>query len=176
MPISVITPAGVFKQPEELRMLVASSASFQARVGAVDQTSAMESVHTYAALTDFDQVAPMAVISGHEMGRANAGVGSWHTSGSLRLMFELNYDLPTTAQLYENQKVQFLNEIATFMQEMEANERTDNALNPGETFLNVTRYTLTQEPWMEAVAEQALPAVNATPEVIWSCQFAVEFA
>lgn len=177
MPLSVTAASGIFAQLEAMRQLVAASATFQRKVGAATQLEAMEHAHTFEAVTEFGQTPPNAIITSPDQTRTNNGIGSWHTTGSLRLCLEFTYDMPSTAQEYENQKVEFLNDLSDVMSEIEAKERQDNPLSPGFSYLNVTSYSIAVEPFMSAIAEEDLPDLDEgdVNKSLWSVVFQVEY-
>ena len=119
MPVSLITPVGIHKQPEAMRKLVAASTTFQGIVGAANQTDAMEYALTYQAMEDYNQIPPMAVIDGDNLKRTNYGVGNWKTEGNLEIAFYLTDDLPQNATEYEDSKIRFTNNLANIWSDIE---------------------------------------------------------
>lgn len=172
-----VTQTGIFKQPQRLAYLLASSATWKALCGVATDALALPFIHVHAAQQD-PAVFPRSVCGWQDadhLGRRKTTRDDWQLSGTLTMSIELS--VPST---YAKRSVDahnwFMNQVGAIIAEMEVNAGKGEPVT-GETHLNVTAFTRIDGPWEYADEEVEVldPELYSQTHVFWMV-FSVEFS
>jgi hypothetical protein len=146
-----VVQTGIFRQPQRLAYLLASSATWKTLCSVSTDADALKYIHvrlanegdgSYAALR------PRAICSVQDadhFSRRKTGRDAWSAEGTLTMSIEL--DIPGTyAAKSEDAHNWFMNQVGAIISELETNAGKGEPVT-GETHLNVTSFNRVDGPW-----------------------------
>jgi len=175
MPPTLAPTGSLGKSLANLAWLVASSATFQTLVGALDATSAMGSVYVEA--DDLGAAPrPRAIVFFHEYRREKIALSTFAVRGSLFLSFEFPpsaaYAPPAGTGNVWDEYLEFCNRADAIVAEMEALQgQGSTGYLAGESYLSVSEFELLDGP--SAIPETKGIGAAEARDYFFGCTFAV---
>ena len=172
-----VTQTGIFKQPQRLALLLASSATWKTLCNVLTDTDALPFIHVHVAKQD-PAVFPRSVIGWQDadhIARRKTARDEWTLTGTLTMSIELSVP-GIYAKLSADAHAWFMNQVGAIISEMEVNAGQGQPVT-GETHLNVTSFARIDGPWEYADEEVEVldPESYSQTHVFWMV-FSVEFS
>ncbi len=168
------------EQLDLLRVLVASSSTFQTLTGSATVAAAKMRVAGHEALDDeYDGEIvtqyPRAIVSdGGVIQRERQGTGCWGGNGSLFLLFQIT--TPTDKVSSLSQREWFVDKASSIMREMEVIADSRAAPSGYSTsHLYIHRYRRTAGPNAVPAVDREHEESNTPQPPLWEMEFEVEF-
>ncbi len=171
----------LWSQDEYICRLFATSATFQAKVGAADAGEALDHIIDWADVGDDYDSARILVRMDGGVTRSKESQGCWVASGSIPVMIECKQDEFTeTNANYRTSKAEFRKFFSKVLKEVET-QLDSRAAILGFNPIDIKTYSLTSGPWLQPASEveQYDESDSATPEnrknkVVWWVEFTFE--